>query len=79
MLQFRPEDVHFTSILENDFVVKLSQSFLCLRSVRVLDECFPYFCFFENEDFNNSSVRAEELIEIVVCDDIAKLIVDAYE
>ena len=79
MLQLRPEDVHFASILEDDFVVEVGEGSLCFWGVGILDKCFPYFCFFEYEYFDDGSVWAEELVEIVVGDDVAELVVDADE
>ena len=52
------------------------ECFFCLVCVGILDECFPDLCLLEDEYFDNGSVGAEELIEIVVGDDVSELIVD---
>jgi len=48
----------------------------CLICVGIFDKCFPDLCLLENEYFDDSSVGAEELIEIVMGDDVSELIVD---
>lgn len=52
------------------------ECFFCLVCVGILDKCFPDLCLLENEYFDDGSVGAEELIEIVVGDDVSELIVD---
>ena len=55
------------------------QCFFCLICVGILDKCFPDLGLLKNEYFNNGSIRAEELIEIVVGDDVSILVVDAHQ
>jgi hypothetical protein len=53
--------------------------FFRLIRVGILDKSFPDLGLLKNEDFNNGSIRAEELIEIVVGDDVSVLVVDAHQ
>jgi|LakMenE01Jun11ns_1017448.scaffolds.fasta_scaffold9194317_1 hypothetical protein len=55
------------------------ECFFGLVSVGILDKCFPNLSLLKNEDFNDGSMRAEELIKIVVCNDISILVVDTYQ
>ena len=43
-----------------------------------LYERFPDFGFFEDEYFDDGAVWAEELVEVVVRNDVTKLVVDAH-
>ena len=52
------------------------ECFFCFVCIGVFDKCFPDFCLLKNENFDDSSIRAEELIEIVVGDDVSELVVD---
>ena len=44
-----------------------------------LNEGFPYFSFFKDENFDNFSIRYKKLIKVVMSDDISKPVVDTNE
>lgn len=73
------KNVHFASILEDDFVIKVEQ---CLDS-RVggleLNKGLPDFGLFEYEYFDDFAVGYKKLIEVVMSDDIAEPVVDTDE
>lgn len=79
MFELRVENVHFASVLKNDFVVQLSQSLNCGFRLPEFDERFPNFGLLENEDFNNLSKRSKKLIKIVMSDNVAVAIIDTNE
>ncbi len=53
------------------------QCFFCLVCIGIFDECFPDLGLLEDEYFDDGSVGAEELIEIVMRDHGSELIVNA--
>lgn len=75
--QLRAENVHLAAVFKNDFVVKMQEGLCGFRDLSILHEGFPDLGFFEDEYLDDGTVGTEELIEIVMGDDIAKLIVDA--
>jgi hypothetical protein len=77
--EFGPKDVHFAAILEDNFVIELNKCFFCCFDFSVLHKCFPNLGLFEDQYFDDDSVGAENLIQIVVSYDITKLIVYAYQ
>ena len=77
VFQFRSEDVHFAAIFKNDLIVEMIQCFFSLWGVVVLDKGFPDLCFLEDEYFDDGSVWAKELVEVVMGDYITELVVDA--
>ena len=79
MLQFRTEYVHLTSILKNDLIVQLHQSLLSLSCMSILNKCFPYLGLLEDEDLDDGTMRAEKLVEIIMSDDVSKLVVNAHQ
>lgn len=78
MSEFGPKDVHFAAILEDNFVIELYKCFFCCLDFSILHECFPNLGLFEDQYFDDDPVGTENLIQIVVCYDVAELIVDAY-
>lgn len=79
MLEFGSEDVHLAAVFEDDLVVEMQEGLLALFDLRVLDKRLPDFGLLEDEDLDNGAVGAEELVEVVVRDDVAELVVDADE
>ncbi len=79
VLEFRTEYIHFTAILEDDFIIQIKQSLLCLVHLRIFNKSLPYLGLFEDEDFDDGSVGGEQLIEVIVSNNIAILVVDADE
>ena len=79
MLEFGVENVHFAAIFEDDFVVELGKGFGCGFRVFVLDEGFPDFGFLEDEYFDNLAERDEKLIKVVMSDNVAITVINAYE
>lgn len=77
VLQLRSEDVHLAAILKDDLVIEVKQGLFCLICLWVFDECLPDLGLFEDEYLDNGAMGGEELIEIVVGDDVAKLVVYA--
>lgn len=77
MFEFGAKDVHFGAVFKDDFIVEVDEGFFCLSASFVLDKGFPYFRLFEDENFDYSAVGAKELIQVVMSDDVAELIVDA--
>lgn len=79
MSEFRAEDVEFAAIFEDDFVVEVEECSLSWVCLLILYESFPDFGFFKDEYFDYSSVGTEKLVQVIMSDDIAKLVVDADE
>lgn len=52
VLEFRAKDIHFTAILEDDFIIEIIESLLCFIHLRILDKCLPYLCLLKNQDFD---------------------------
>ena len=77
MFQLRSENIHFAAIFKYDFVIEVGKCLLSLIYMLVLNECFPNFCLFEDEYFDYGAVGAKKFIEIIMSDDIPKLIIDA--
>ena len=57
----------------------MEESSFSLRSGRVLNEGFPDLGLLEDENFDDGSVGAEKLVEVVMSNDIAELVIDADE
>jgi len=68
--------VHFTSVLKNDFIIELQEGLDRRLRIFELNEGFPYFGFFEDENFDDFSIRYKKLIKVVMSDDISKPVVD---
>ena len=45
----------------------------------ILNKCFPYLGLLEDEDLDDGTMRAEKLVEIIMSDDVSKLVVDAHQ
>lgn len=58
-------------------VVQIHKCNWCWVSISELNESFPHFGFFEDEDLHNVSILTKQLVEVVMGDYIAKLVVDA--
>ncbi len=48
MFEFGSKDIHFASILKDDFVVELRESFFCFFNIGIFNKCFPNFSLLEN-------------------------------
>lgn len=77
MFEFGSEDIHLAAVFEDDLVVEMEEGFFALFDLWVLDKRLPDLGLLEDEYLDNGAVGAEELVEVVVCDDVAKLVVDA--
>lgn len=78
VFEFGTEDIHFTAILEDDFIIEIIESLLCLIHLRILDEGLPYLGLLKDEDFDDWTVRGEQLVEVVVGNNVTELVVDAH-
>jgi hypothetical protein len=76
MLEFGVENVHFATILKNDFVIQLVKSLGCRFRFFVLDEGFPNFGFFKDEYFDYLAKRNEKLIKVVMSNNVAITVIN---
>ena len=79
VFQLGAEDVHLAAVLKDDLVVEVKQRLLRLVGFGVFHECLPDLGLFEDEYLDDGAVGGEELIEIVMRDNIAELIIDAHQ
>lgn len=76
MLEFGRENVHFTAILENDVAVEVDECNFGRVSIGKFDESFPHFGLLKDENFDDLAMLAEQLVEVVVRDYIAKFVIN---
>ena len=76
MGQFGPEDVHLAAVLEDNLVIEVDKCLLGFWDAAILYKGLPDFGLFEYEYLNDGAIGAEELIEMVMGDDVAVLVVD---
>jgi hypothetical protein len=79
LFELRTKDIHFTPVLEDNFIVEIDKGFFRLFYLSIFNESFPYFCFFEDEDFDDGAIRTKKLIKVIMGDDISKLIIDTHK
>lgn len=79
VFEFGSEDVHLGAIFKNDLIIEVQQCFLALFYLRVFNKGLPHLCFLKDEDLDDGPIGAKQLVKVVVGDDVAELVVDAYE
>lgn len=60
-------------------IIQVSQSNLCWACIGELNKSFPNFSFLEDQDLDNFSILTEQLIEVVMGNYVAELVVDTYQ
>lgn len=60
-------------------IIKIFQGNFRLMCIGELDESFPNFGFLEDKYFDNFTILAEELVEIIMCYYIPIFVIDTYK
>lgn len=79
VLEFGSEDVHLAAILKDDLIIQMQQCFFGFLNLRVFNKGLPDLGLFEDEDLDNGAIGAEQLVQVVMGDDVAELVVDTYQ